>query len=63
MHTIKFVHWEGDGMHLGYLPDYPDYWTQDETLEELKDNLRDIYQDIESGVIPGIHKVDELVVS
>jgi predicted RNase H-like HicB family nuclease len=29
-------------MWLGYLKEYPDYMTQGETLEELKENLKDI---------------------
>jgi len=41
-------------MWLGYFEEYPDYMTQGETLEELKDNLRDIYTDVSSGKIPSI---------
>jgi len=62
MSTVKIVYWEDDGWWLGYLQDYPDYLTQGETLEDLKDHLRDLYQDISGGHIPGIRKVDELVV-
>ncbi len=43
--------WEEDGMWLGYLEEYADYWTQGETIEELKDNLRDIYHELEKGSI------------
>jgi predicted RNase H-like HicB family nuclease len=46
MSTVKIVYWQDQGMWLGYLEDSPDYMTQGETLEELKDNLKDIYQDI-----------------
>jgi predicted RNase H-like HicB family nuclease len=46
MSIVKIVYWQDQGMWLGYLEDYPDYMTQGETLEELKDNLKDIYQDI-----------------
>ena len=63
MKTIKFVYWEDEGFWIGYLQDYPDYMTQGETLEELKENLKDIYKDITGGYIPGIRKVDELVVT
>jgi predicted RNase H-like HicB family nuclease len=61
--TIKFVYWEEDGAWPGYLQDYPDYWTQGDTLNDLKDHLRDLYRDLTSGELPGIRKVDELVVS
>ncbi len=63
MQTVKFVYWEEDGAWIGYLQDYPDYWTQGETLDNLKDHLRDLYHDLTSGALPGIRKVDELVVS
>jgi len=29
-------------MFLGYLEEYPDYWTQGTSLEELKQNLLDL---------------------
>jgi hypothetical protein len=63
MQKVKFVSWEEDGGWLGYLQDFPDYWTQGETLDDLKDHLRDLYADIMDGQIPGIRKVDDLVIS
>ena len=32
MKTVKFVHWEVEGAWLGYLQEFPDYWTQGDTL-------------------------------
>jgi predicted RNase H-like HicB family nuclease len=61
MQTVKIVVWEDDGAWLGYLQDYPDYWSQGETQDDLKAHLRDLYEDIASGSIPGIRKVEELV--
>jgi hypothetical protein len=49
-------------MWLGYFEDFPDYLTQGTTLEELQENLRDLYQDLASGEIPGIRRVAELAV-
>jgi hypothetical protein len=63
MQVVKIVHWEEDGAWIGYLQDYPDYWTQWESLEDLKEHLKDLYRDIASGEIPGIRKVEELVIS
>jgi predicted RNase H-like HicB family nuclease len=63
MQTIKFVYWEEDSTYIGYLQDYPDYWTQGETLDDLKDHLRDLYQDLTSGAVPSVRKVDELIAS
>jgi len=61
MRVVKFVHWQDGDMFLGYLQDYPDYWTQGETLEELKENLIDLFKDLTSGELVGVRKVDELV--
>ncbi len=63
MRTVKFVYWQEDGVWIGYLQDYPDYWTQGETMDDLKDHLRDLYRDLSAGVVTGIRKVEELVVS
>ena len=48
---------------LGYLEEFPDYWTQGETEEELKENLIDIYKELTSDSIPNIRKVAELEIS
>ena len=62
MQTIKIVYWEEDGAWIGYVQDYPDYRTQGETMDDLREHLRDLYRDLTSGQIPGIRKVEELVV-
>jgi hypothetical protein len=59
----KYTYWQDDDMWLGYLEEYPDYWTQGETEEELRENLLDIYSDLESGIIPNVRRVAELEVS
>ncbi len=59
----KYVYWQDDDVWLGYLEEYPDYWTQGETEEELKENLLDIYQELTGDKIPHIRKVAELEVS
>ena len=63
MQKVNVVYWEEDGAWLGYLQEYPDYWTQGETLEDLEEHLRDLHKDLTSGEIPGIRKVRELVVA
>lgn len=63
MQTVKYVFWEEDGVWLGYLQDYPDYWTQGETVQDLKEHLRDLYADLTGGHLPAIRKVDDLAVS
>lgn len=59
----KYVFWEDEGLWLGYLAKYPDYMTQGESLNELKDNLKEIYEDLTSGQIPSVRRIAELKVS
>ena len=63
MQTAKFVHWQEGDLFVGYFVDYPDYWTQGESFDDLKEHLIDLYRDLTDGQIPGIRKIDELVVS
>jgi hypothetical protein len=63
MQTVKYVYWEEEGGWLGYLQDFPDYWTQGETLDDLLEHLKDLYLDLSSGQLSGIRKVGELVIS
>ena len=63
MQKKKYIYWKDDDMWLGYLEEYPDYMTQAETIEELQENLRDIYSDLTSGIIPCVRRVDELEVA
>jgi predicted RNase H-like HicB family nuclease len=62
MKNKRFIYYKEDAMWVGWLEDYPDYRTQGETLDELKENLKDIYEEITSGNIPSPHMVGELVV-
>lgn len=63
MDTVKFTYWEDQGKWIGYLEAFPDYQTQGESLEDLKDHLRDLHKDLHSGEIPGVRRVAELQLS
>jgi hypothetical protein len=63
MKTVKYVYWQDEDFWLGYLQDFPDYLTQAKSVAELRENLEDLYKDIASGEIPGIRRVDELIVA
>ena len=63
MQTTKIVYWEDDGRWLGYLREFPDYWTQGDTLDDLEAHLRDLYVDLTSGVLTGIRRVADLAVA
>jgi len=63
MRSIKFTSWQDDNLYIGFLNNYPDYLTQGETKEDLTDHLKDLLLDIESGEVPYIHKVEDLLVA
>lgn len=60
---LKYVYWQDGTWWLGYLDEYPDYQTQGSTLEELLENLKDIYLELISGNIPSVRKTDLLEIA
>ena len=60
MKKTRYVYWKSGETWLGYLEEYPDYMTQGETLDELRENLRDIYDEVTGGQIPGVRHLAEL---
>ena len=63
MKTLKFTYWQDAGYCLGFLNDYPDYHTQGTSKEELVSNLKDLLAGLESGDVPYVQRVEELVVA
>jgi len=57
MEKTRFIYarstflWQDGDMWIGYLEEYPDYMTQGETIEELKENLIDIYKELNKGIL------------
>jgi hypothetical protein len=62
MNGLRFVYWQEREFWLGYLEEFPDYLTQGESLEDLREHLRDLYRDLTSGEIPSVRRVAELEV-
>jgi hypothetical protein len=60
MQNVKFIYWQDGDAWLGYLQDYPDYWTQGESYEDLQEHLKDLYRDVTSGDLPGLRQIGEL---
>ena len=59
-----FTYWrESDGRFLGYLNTYPDHWTQGDDLEDLKEQLLDLYREFTKDDLPSIRRTAELVVA
>ena len=63
MQTVKYIYWQETDAWRGYLQDYPDYWTQGDSFEDLVEHLKDLNIDLTDGQIPGARKVGELVIS
>jgi predicted RNase H-like HicB family nuclease len=60
MRTARYVYWLHGEHWLGYFEEYPDYWTQGETPEDLQAHLKDLFRDLTSGEIAGLRRVAEL---
>jgi hypothetical protein len=58
--NVTFVYWQEDDAWLGYLQDFPDDWTQGESVEDLQEHLADIDADLTAGHIPNVRKGGEL---
>jgi predicted RNase H-like HicB family nuclease len=63
MQTVKYIYWQEGDAWLGYLQDYPGYWTQGASFDDLVEHLKDLFIDLTGGQIPGARKVGELVIS
>jgi predicted RNase H-like HicB family nuclease len=58
----KYIYWQDENLWLGYLEDYPDYWTQAETQQELQANLIDLYNEVKHETAKCDRKIAELEV-
>ena len=54
MRNVKYTVWQDGEFFLGYLNEYPDYWTQGYSKDELQEKLKDLLIDLESGEVPFI---------
>ncbi|OIP97503.1 MAG: hypothetical protein AUK55_04395 [Syntrophobacteraceae bacterium CG2_30_61_12] len=63
METVGIVYWrEQDGFWVGHLEAYPDYLTQGETLEDLKENLKDIVKELGGNAIPMVRVHEKMAI-
>ena len=59
MESTNYIYWQDQGSGSA-MKDFPDYWTQGQSLEELRPHLLDLYQDLTSREISGVRKLAEL---
>lgn len=63
MRSLGFTYWQDAGFWLGFLEEYPDYVTQGESFEDLKEHLRDLHRDLSAGLIPAARRHAELEIA
>ena len=50
---LPYTYWPVDGGYIGYWNDYPEHWTEGDTLPELERMLRSLRVDIEAMIADG----------
>jgi predicted RNase H-like HicB family nuclease len=46
---LTYTWWEADeGGYIGFINQYPDYWTQGDTMKELETMLKSLHHDIQT---------------
>jgi predicted RNase H-like HicB family nuclease len=63
MKHISFTYWVDGDYYIGYLNEYPEYLTQGINLEDLMENLKALFGDVETEGIPYIRRVAEIVIA
>ena len=63
MKGLRYVYWQDGEFWLGYLEEFPDYLTQGQTLDDLREHLKNLYRDLVSGEIPSVRRIAELDVA
>ena len=52
MNDARVVYWQSGGFWLGYFEQFPDYWTQGESLDDLHEHLQSLLEDLISDELP-----------
>lgn len=63
MRTLEYTYWQDGEFFIGHLNSYPDYETQGLSKDELIENLKELLKDLESGDVPYVKHVEELVIA
>lgn len=49
--NLRYTYEMDDDFFVGYLDEYPEYPTQGENLKDFEENLMDIYEMIQDGIL------------
>jgi predicted RNase H-like HicB family nuclease len=49
---LNIVYKKEKDWFIGHIQEYPDYESQGKTIDELRENLIEIYHDINKGLVP-----------
>ncbi len=58
--TMKMIYWKSDKFWLGKLLEHPEIMTQGETLEELKENIKEAFLLLAMDEVPQQYEVMEI---
>ena len=61
--TVRFVYWRERDAWIGYLREFPDYWTQGDSLQDLRSHLCDLHADLTGGQLPGVRRAADLALA
>ena len=51
MQKLKYVFYQDGALFIGWLKDYPEYKTQGHSIEELMENVDEIFEEIVGGKV------------
>ena len=57
---LTMIYWKSDKFWLGKLLEYPQIMTQGETIEELRENIKDAYQLMVLEDVPETYETMEI---
>lgn len=60
--TMTMIYWKSDKFWLGKLIEHPEIMTQDETLEELEENIKDAYRLMVLDDLPEQYEMKEVAI-
>jgi len=59
-HSFTLEYWQDDGWYVGKLKEIPGVFSQGETLQELEENIEDVYKMLMEEEQPSDHPSSQL---